>query len=260
MPVTRRIEPVPILLLSLLLLNGCSFTKPSEPLPLIVVPKGWFLSLNNTYIPLIKAEENKKAYSLSFDRSTKNPTDDYYIKIAESVFPQREMILAATRQLNDDDVPLKSWYFERLWWFEEYQDNRIPFSLTADTVNFYLDRYRNAKAALKQRLSADPWKASNQNRIQFSYTAEVYKAAPPKPLNVTETTQNTDNDDTEVRVVLKMIWYEFCGQPCGWGFEKRREVTFAGPKRMSAIQGDGLFTKWISNRQTPYPPEQWVTF
>ncbi len=86
------------------------------------------------------------------------------------------------------------------------------------------------------------------NRIEFAYSAEVFGV------------DKDSSADRPVRVVLKMRWFEFCGEPCGWGFEITRAVYFDSKTRISRITGDGPIKKWVSKKNKPFQDGQWITF
>ena len=235
---------VAILWFFLLLLTSCS-SKNTVKKSSLIVPKGWYLSMNNTTVDFIKAKENKTTYTLFLDRQNNSPQAEHYLRIAESLFPIKEKLL------NKDAAKTENWYFDRIWWSETYKENPIPYALTADTINHYLTRYQDLKRNLKDRKYQSEWKGSNLNRIELFYTAKVNQ----------EGSFSLDGQSVpKIRVTLKMKWYEYCGQPCGWGFEKNREIVFAGKSRVIEIKGDGPTTKWISDSKTPYGPNQWIKF
>lgn len=204
----------------------------------ISVPQGWYLSWHNSGVGLKQAEEKKTAYSLKFDRSVEGEEAEYYIRIAEAIYPNRSKIPNRSK--------LSLWYFERLWWFEEYKNFRVPFSLTGDAVNYYIKKYKSQKKILQQMSSEED--SGESNRIEFVYKAEVIGLSKEASSN------------QAVRVVLKMRWFQYCGEPCGWGFEKTREVFFDSRTQISRISGDGTVKKWISEKKKPFQDDQWITF
>ncbi|MCP4754319.1 MAG: hypothetical protein GY866_25830 [Proteobacteria bacterium] len=221
------------------------------------MPKGWYLSLTNSNVGLIKAKEEKPGYKIYFDRSNDFEEAAYYLRIAEAIFPKRSRILSPKNPSYKQAKKFGGWYFERLWWFEEYKNSRIPYSLTGDTVVYFIDQYKTFKNQLKKNRSANLWKASNKNRVEFYYTAKVFQS------NQATSDASTDeeaNPDTSIRVILTMKWYNYCGQPCGWGFEKSREIVFSDRNTVIKINGDGFSPKWISSSQNPYAPNQWITY
>ncbi len=225
---------------------GCSKTVPTK----ISIPKGWYLSINNSNIELSKANEEKNGYRLYFDRTNSIKDADYYVRIAEGIYPNQDVIIKS------DKSKSKYWYFDRSWWFEKYKNHLIPYSVTGDTVNYYIAKYKHFKEKLKKSNKNEEWKASSLNRIEFQYTASAVEEG-----LATETSDHQNGEPAKrVRVTLIMRWYKFCGQPCGWGFEKKREVVFDGKKKVVSVHGDGFTKKWISTKQTPYAPDQWIRY
>ena len=204
----------------------------------VSVPQGWYLSWHNSGVSLTLAEEKKIAYSINFSRANDGVDAEYYLRVAEAVYPERSKIPGSSK--------LKSWYFERLWWFEEHKNFRIPFALTGDTVNYYIKKYKASKKKLQK--SSKKEDTGEANRIEFAYSAKVLGVDKEAPSN------------QPVRVVLKMRWFEYCGIPCGWGFEKTREVYFDSKTRISRISGDGTVKKWVSQKSKPFQDDQWITF
>ncbi|MBU3917888.1 hypothetical protein KKA14_20365 [bacterium] len=240
-----------LVILIIIAIPGCSKKTVPSKMDEVSIPKGWYLSLYNSNIDLIKAEENKNGYRLLFNRTNDIKDADYYIRIAEGIFPDRDVIIKSDRSKS------KYWYFDRLWWFEKYKGYLIPFSVTGDTVNYYIVKYKNFKENLQKSTSNEKWKASSLNRVEFQYTASAVEDGPA-------TDRASDQKEKEpvkrVRVTLNMRWYEYCGQPCGWGFEKKREIVFDGKNKVTSIRGDGFTQKWISTKQTPYAPDQWIRY
>ena len=235
-------------------MQSCTSTLQSNVTGKIILPRGWFLSQNNSKVTLIKAEEKKPGYTLLFDRSNDFKEAAYYVHLAESIYPEKFKI-QSTEKISDSK--LNSWYFDRLWWFEEYRDYRIPYSITGDTVNFYILKYRNFKQRLRKLSSGGSDFSGTQNRVEFLYTAKVVGNMQS---NAEGTSVEAKNVEMPVRVILTMRWFEYCGQPCGWGFEKSREVIFASKKRIAEIKGDGFTQKWVSTKENPYAKDQWITF
>lgn len=224
---------------------GCAPKKPKSYQAAISIPSGWYLSLYNTSVDLIKAEESKPAYKLSFNRANEIEDAAHYLRIAESIFPHKKKILGSS---NKDT---ENWYFERIWWHTSYRKTPIPFSLTADAVNHYIERYKTLKSKLKQKSTQHHWKGSNLDRIELRYIASISKEG-----NVTLDGKSLP----KIRVKMAFKWYEYCGQPCGWGFEKTREVVFAGKDRVLEVRGDGPVKVWVSSQEQPYGPDQWIRF
>lgn len=240
--IRKFISPIPILIVFACFLIGCSQKKETPESQIkLQLPKGWYLSINNSDIAYLQASEKTSAYRIQFDRAGTQKEDRYYIQIAESIYPNQSQLSRALGQKVQE-----RWYFERRWWSEEYINNRVPYSLTADTVNYYIEKYKEAKKMIKSE-NIEGIKQGNKNRVHYSYTARVFREV------------NTAGKK-QLRVELKMKWYQFCGQPCGWGFEKKREVIFSGKKRVTKIIGDEVGPKWVSTPENPYAPDQWITF
>lgn len=236
---------VPVITASLFLFVACSVPAIQTTNIEISIPKGWYLSLNNAKVNLIKAYEQKTGYVIDFDRAYSDKDADHYLTIAEGIFPERSMVIKSSA------TEAKSWFFERLWWDQEYNGYPIPFAITGDAINFYIERYQQVKAERKTELSADRLKGSNSKRIEFTYQAKIIDEG---SMVISEIQY------AKKRVIMEMKWYEYCGQPCGWGFELHREIVFAGKYQVQSIKGDGTTTTWISNAQQPYGPNQWIRF
>ncbi len=241
----RLIISIAVILLSASLSSSCSSGKKPVQKKSINIPFGWYLSVYNTKVNVIKAQERKTNYSIEIDRQNDLVDSDYYLRIAESIFPNQDKIIKIK------SVQSKQWYFERPWWYEKQGDIPIPYALTADTINYYLNRYRNLKSHIKGTSRLEEFKEIDLKRIELLYSAKV----------IDEGSVNIGDEYLpRIKVILTMKWYEYCGQPCGWGFEKYREVVFAGKHKVIKISGDGPVKKWNSNQKTPYGPEQWIKF
>lgn len=230
----------------LLLFPGCSGVETAEKSNSVIIPPGWYLSLYNSAIHLIKAEENEPSYILRFDRSNDIEEADYYLRIAEAIYPENKKI----EKITGDKT--KNWYFERAWSYDTYKDCRIPYSLTGDAVAYYIEHYKNYKKNLNDAPQSVPGRENSINRVEFYYKAKVEK--------VGNTTVEGEGSVPKIRVNLELKWYEYCGQPCGWGFEKQREIVFAGKHKVLSIKGDGPADVWISSEKQPYGPNQWIRF
>lgn len=246
----KRLLPLTItLLVAILIQIGCTAKKQNHH-KIVHIPRGWFLSNNNAGVKLLKAAENKTFYTLNFNRIPKNPDDYYYIEIAESIFPTQKKIRAATH------VKLTNWYFERLWWSDEHNEYRIPFSITGDTIVYYIDQYKAFKEKYRGYTANQIWNQGVKERIKFNYTATV-----TRDFEMPRGFKNfSGKKEKPVKVTLHLLWYYYCGQPCGWGFEQTREVIFLSKDRVVRIHGDGKTRKWISTITEPYAPDQWITF
>lgn len=240
-----------IFIIPLFLLSSTACTSKKYPTRNNVrLPKGWFLSNNNSGVKLLKASEKKEIYSLSFNRSTENPDDYYYIQTAEAIFPTQKKIRSST------NIKLSNWYFERLWWEEEYKGFRIPYSITGDAVIYYIDQYKTFKEKFKQYTQDLIWNQGIGERVKFQYTATVNRdfELPNYLSNLKQ------NGDEPVKVTLHLLWYYYCGQPCGWGFEQKREVIFLSKNKIVDVHGDGTARKWVSSKESPFAPDQWITY
>ncbi len=232
-----------LIFLGLNIVAACSsmsiFSKKKEN----TVPTGWILPTNSTFVSHLEAKETTPAYQIDLQRKGKSKEDRHYIKLAESLYPDSETI--RSYQKNKKSI----WYFEKRWWVTELDGYRIPYSITGDTVNYYIDKYRGIKENLKKQQSLDPLKREYKDRVNFHYNAEVIR----------EKAADGAGDTEQVIVKLSMKWYVFCGQPCGWGFEKTRKVTFKGVDQILRVDGDGLTTLWQSSPESPYAPQQWIS-
>lgn len=220
-------------------------SPPEQETQALSMPPGWYLSINNSDIDLVQAEEDKKAYSIHFNRELFPKQVAYFIRLAESIYPDRDKVLTAA---GDEGA---SWFFERIWWFKTYKDNRIPYALTADAIAYYINRYKSFKAEIKKEIAQASGRGSNQRRVEFSYSASIVDEG---------SVIRQGRTLPRYRVVMQMKWYEYCGQSCGWGFTKNREIVFEGKYTIKSIYGDGPTGLWISTEETPYGPDQWIRF
>ncbi len=204
------------------------------------VPTGWVLQSNGTFVSHLEAKEATPAYKIDLQRKGKSKEDSHYIRLAESLYPDSETIRSYQKDKES------TWYFEKRWWVIESNGYRIPYSITGDTVNYYIDKYRGIKENLKKQQLLTPLKREYKERVNFYYNAEVIR--------------EKDANPDLVIVKLSMKWYVFCGQPCGWGFEKTRKVTFKGVDQILGVDGDGLTTLWQSSPESPYAPQQWISY
>ena len=214
--------------------------RPGAGTQSLQIPNGWYLPKYAPPILYVTAKEEKSGYRLLIDRS--NPAEDMpYLYIAESIFPSRKKF----EQKLASRLDLKNWYFERLWWNEIYQDFRIPFSITSEAVKYYIEQYARIKKKIKSERKISKWKGDNRQRVFLEYTGKV---------------KRENETDRKAIVILTLKWYLFCGQQCGWGFEKERVLRFDSDRQIRTVVGDEATTKWVSSPETPYAPNQWITF
>ena len=229
----------------LLLTNACSSDVPDLPENTLITPEGWYFSSYNTKIKYLSAKEEEKQYSLIIDRKLQNEESEHYLRVSESIFPDQN------KMFTEENQQVQQWYFERSWWNETKDDVPIPFALTADSLNYFIGRYKTLKKYIKSGNQPEKYEETPLQKIELSYRAVV-------------------NDEGEIlvdgiyypktRVRLSMKWYEFCDQPCGWGFEKQRDIIFAGKYRIIGITGDGPTKIWKSSKKKPFGPGQWIRF
>ena len=210
----------------------------------IKVPNGWVYSPNNAFIKYIKANEIKPGYELIIERPSQNDLL-YYVNIAESLFPDQFKFKEISSSYRLETKQTTNWYFERPWWITEYNNFNIPFALTSDCVNYYIAKYADIKKNIKIEQNNSTWRGSNKDRIFLHYNTSV---------------QSSEKKAGEITVTLKLKWYYFCGQTCGWGFKKERQVVFSSQKNIVEIIGDTPADVWIASEKKPYAPDQWVTF
>lgn len=236
--------------------QSCLLTR-TETNQTITVPAGWFLSWHNSGVALMKAEEKKPTYSLLFDRTNDVKDAEYYLRVAEAIYPDRSKIYPKRNSTKQENAEITSWYFERLWWFEEHKHYRVPYALTGDAVNYYIRMYKAFKSRSQMAAIKDSSKTGIQNRVEFAYSAKIIKSGAESS---TTTEAGDSNFAQPVKVILKMRWFEYCGEPCGWGFEKTREVYFSSKTSVTRITGDGRVNKWKSEKSKPFQDDQWITF
>ena len=241
-----------VALLSVVFLSSsCSRNQSHKKL---LLPKGWYLSLNNTNVSPFHLKEDHVSHQIQFDRQDDTKDAVYFIRVAEAVFPKRTKILDSKRDLKNRSSITNSWYFERLWWHEEYQGYQIPYALTGDAVNYYLDQYYTFIKDLNLRQKNDSWKASNQNRVEYYYSATVKS-------NHNKGVSDSNSTRSGLTIVnLKMKWSYLCGQQCGWGFEKTREVWFSNKYTIIKILGDSVGKLWKRDPRKPFTSDGWITF
>lgn len=233
--------------------GSCSKYRSDKKLNL---PTDWYLSLNNTKVTPFDIKEDTVSYRIQFKRQNDSKDSVYFIRVAEAVFPKRSKILSAKRDSKTSRSVTGSWYFERLWWHEKFEGYQIPYALTGDTVNYYLNQYSASKKELKRQQKDDQWKASKKDRVEYYYSATV-KSNKNKVLS--GSSLQTSQSGLTI-VTLKMKWLKLCGQGCGWGFEKSREIWFSNKRTIIKILGDGIEDKWKREPEKPFSSDEWITF
>jgi hypothetical protein len=228
------------LILIFTLTSGCS-RKKKAPVGERHIPNGWYISNSNVKVRYKKLKASDPAYKLDFERSWKDEEEKYYLLLAESLYPERELIEKARKDLPEKVQTDPSWYFERIWSGYLHEGKKIPYSLTSGTIQEYLDYYKTFRKKIDAKREGLDLVGDNRDRIDFAYKANVTKSG------------------SGYKVEMYFRWYQYCGLPCGWGFEKTRTVTFQNRGYISSIEGDGLPELWISSDEDPYGRE-WFTF
>jgi len=210
----------------------------------IHIPQGWVYSPNNAFVKYINATEVKPGYELVIERPSQNSLLAF-VNIAESILPDQNKYKEISHSNSLKNNQIKNWYFERPWWIKEYKDFKIPFALTSDCINYYIGKYADIKINVKIAQDKSNWRGGNENRIYLHYIAS---------------TKPSETQKGVVTVSLKLKWYYFCGQTCGWGFTKERKVVFASPTKIIEIMGDIPADVWVASEERPYAPDQWITY
>lgn len=224
----------------LLAFSGCS-GKSGQSNGNRFVPEGWYVSSSNVKVRYQKLKEDDPSYKIDFERTWQDEEEKYYLTLAESLYPSREFIESTRASLAKPPKTDPAWYFERVWWGYVHEDKKIPFAITSEGILEYLDYYKQFKEQIDLKRKDLNLVGDNRNRIDFKYKA------------------NVTTSGSQVRVDLYMHWYQYCGLPCGWGFEKRRTITFQSRGVISGVEGDSFPTLWKSSEEDPYGKE-WFTF
>lgn len=167
-------------------------------------------------------------------RVAANPNDARLIVVAEQLYPNPEVILAAATTeerkrllATARGIPLDTLKFPQRaagspadrWWLDAFDGTWIPFAVTAGAVDYYLGRLHEYAAVR----SPSGFSETDGDHASLFYTARVIPGNAPDVARIVE---------------LELRWEYWCGLLCAMGFTHTRRVFFDAAGRVIRIEGD----------------------
>lgn len=158
---------------------------------------------------------------IKVQRTIRTENDMRMINIAESTYPPQTEVLEAIKKayFKLEEVPQE----DKLWWYSEFDGVRIPYAITAEAVDYYVN--------LVQGYRKQEWKSDIEPSSQFTYSAEVV---------FSEHYEKNENKFRQVYVVnMKLSMRATFASLSAVGFAKERIVVLDRQGKVLAVFGDG---------------------
>lgn len=164
------------------------------------------------------------SFQIDVHRAFRSAEEGRLLKIAEATYPPRDSVLAAIPRAHFKlgAAPDETY----LWWSSSFDGVRIPYAITADAVQYYLD--------LTESFRRGDFSQSHGIRMdssRFRYTATIEKR--PE-------FQREGRSFRDVYVAeLKLQWSDDCGSLCDLWIDKDRIVVLNPAGVVLAVFRDG---------------------
>jgi len=162
------------------------------------------------------------SFTVSILRRARDSVEVDLIRIAESLYPVSDSIVAAGERYLDNRRRLGSWprHLQEAaeapgprWWWHRWGRVWLPYALTGAAVHHYVSELRG--------LARDPYGEPGMKVTgRFEYRAAV------------------DVSNGFPVVQLEMRWEYHCGRLCGLWFSHGRRIYFAEDGTVTRIEGD----------------------
>ena len=164
-------------------------------------------------------------HKITIARQYESEEEARLIQMAESVYPNREDVLAVEGHfLKDKSIPAG----EELWWYDAFDGVRVPYAITGDAVRYYRDL----------TLAFRKGDLAGSNGIRMLKSELHYAAAVARH----EHYKSGGREFRDVSVVtMKLSWSQYCGGECAMSFhQKGRIVVFDAAGKIVAVLLDGV--------------------
>jgi hypothetical protein len=167
---------------------------------------------------------SNEQFGFEIARTYQSDDEAALIAKAEGALADEEAIIATigTEKL----VAIGYQISEPLWWYQTFDGIRIPWAVTSDAVQYYLD----VIMAFRDGNFSDTL-GITMKKAYFGYEVSVNYL--PKLQVGGLTVENVH------MVTMKLSWSQFCGPECAMGFFKTRDVVFDSSGTLLFISGDG---------------------
>jgi hypothetical protein len=187
---------------------------------------GGYYRVAGPALPDSLREVNRAArFSITVERWVTTPFERRLVEHAESLFPPADSIDKAARPVTGaghvDALQAAKAIPGARWWWREWDYVLLPYALTGQAVQHYIDRVRALSA------QPNPFAAHNvgvEHKASLTYTARVVPIA---------------NRQGAFEVHMKVAFSFYCGPLCALWFTHSRVVEFDETGRVIRVTGDG---------------------
>lgn len=201
----------------------------------------YFLLLSLFILALVSCSDSsddglempERSYTKLIERNTDNSFEADLITKAESYYPPREDLVAAT-EWSGLEVPETAY-----WYYNSFDGVLIPYCITTDAIDYYttlIDEF-NANKDDVFFLTAE-----------FSYSANVefHDSYSSPDENSNGETVEPQNFESVYVVTLNLYWMDYCGPLCAMWIEKQRIAVFNESGDLLEVFMDGTISVPVS--------------
>jgi hypothetical protein len=189
-------------------------------------PKPFIYSLTSREIEVVYRglgeDTASRAFVATIHRTFQTPAEERLLRIAEETYPPSKAIALFADERLDRKALRRE---KRLWWYDQFDNVRIPFAVTGDAVRYYV--------ALAQAFGSGDTARTHRWRMkhcQFEYSATVSRV--PRFARY-----GREFDDVYV-VEMKLSWFNYCGPVCALSFHLDRTVVLRADGTVLCVFGD----------------------
>ncbi len=192
---------------------------------------------SKTNIPIEPEEkEIEREFTKKIERISTNNFESNLILSAESIYPNRDSVLAYMSRF----IPQSSIPDSNLWFFEEFDGVLIPFAITSDAISYYDDLIDSLSAnnGYKFFITANfEYRAEIQFKESYTFEGENPFTGEPLPSVSYEHVYVT---------TMSLKWENYCGMLCGLWISHKRIVVFDESGNLLNVFYDGPIPIMVS--------------
>ncbi len=201
---------------------------------IILAPLFFVMCNNNTTEPDEKNNDVKREYKKSIERIYKNDFEEQLIRKAESLYPDRDSVLAVVDSIYHQYIPDSNY-----WHYSSFDGVLIPYTITSEAINYY--------TALIDTMKIIP--SEIFITAEFYYRSEIKYHELYEFQGVDQFTEEPLGPETYTKIyVVKMElkWEHYCGPMCGLWINRKREIIFDKDGNLIKIYYDGQIPVVVS--------------
>ena len=201
----------------------------------------YFLLLSLFILALVSCNDSsdddlempERSYTKLIERNSDNSFEAELITKAESYYPPREDLIAAT-EWSGMEVPEDAY-----WYYNSFDGVLIPYCITTDAIDYYTTLI-------------DVFNANKEDvffyTAEFTYSANVEfhdSYTSPDKNSIGETVEPQSFESVYV-VTLDLYWMDYCGPLCAMWIEKQRIAVFDESGDLLEVFMDGTISVPVS--------------